>query len=224
MNITIPNAVNNKTNYSESDNALNNGMQFNCTSSWCIKLTREVFFLYPFASFEWELLDFHAQNGSGVYADAATLASNGGKPKEYETGELCDIDYKRSTIFTWIGTELVICPTDRFAFAFAFAISPYTYIESLDIHDAPEGEDKRQYIDRTNGWFSAYRFSTGASFQVSERTSIVLDVKTTFTRQLKGDTYGKTGKGGFHKDTLSSARADINCVDISFGARYRFIP
>lgn len=224
MNVVIPGAVNNRTNYSESENTLDHGMLFNVTASWRINTPAQMLMLCPFASFEWETLDFSAKNGEGTYADANTLASNHGQPKDYKKGELMGIDYKRDTLLTWAGLEVLVRPVERLSVTFAASVSPFMYIESVDTHYAPVGRSTAYYKDKLSEWFTAYRFSTGAAFQFNSRTSMAMNAAYTFSRKLEGDTYSRTSGTSYKLDDTSTPRADLNHIDISAGIRYKFIP
>ena len=213
-----------KTTYSVHENALASSYSFGGRIAYTFK-PLDFFSISPFIGTDYVYISMKARNGRGWngYDKETGTGVSWDYPavKQYRAG---DIDYMREEVYTHTGISFDI-KINKFLFALSIALSPYTYMQSLDWHQRKEQKNS-YYIDIMHGWFSAYRFGTEVSYLFNKSISISLSLSWTFTRIIRGVSYDSDSLAGPWRkasDWGGEGGASRNTAEISIGCTYRFL-
>lgn len=205
-----------KTTYSVHENALSSSYSFGGRIAYTFK-PLDFFSIGPFIGTDYVYISMKARNGRGWngYDKETGIGVSWDHPaaKQYKTK---GIDYMREEVCTSVGAFFNII-INKFLFALSIALSPYTYMQSLDRHHG-----RGYYIDSMHGWFSVYRFGTEAAFIFNKNISLSLALSWTFTRIIKGATYHSSRTSGpWYKIDDTEGGASRSTAEISIGCTYR---
>jgi hypothetical protein len=229
QNITINSDADTKTNYSISENTLTSSCKLGAGASYTFYLDKYVS-VQAAASIDYTQTTMEARNGYGWYADKTTLNNNGinttsGSPYTssqavyYPAGQLSGVDYTRKDMLTWIGITDIITPLEQFTGTLSFFVSPYAYIQSLDIHYGTSTNN--YYADSMSGFCSAYRIETSCMYNFTKKFSLMLTMAWIFSGIIRGDDYHSTSESGpWTKVSDVKSGADLNYTETSVSLRY----
>ena len=207
-----------KTTYSVQENALASSYSFGGRIAYTFK-PLDFFSISPFIGTDYVYISMEARDGHGWngYNKRTGTGVSWDHPaaKQYTA---IYIDYMREEVCTHTGISFDI-KINKFLFSLSIALSPYTYMQSLDRHHG-----RGYYIDIMHGWFSVYRFGTEAAYMFNKNISLSLALSWTFTRIIKGATYHSSRiTGPWYKIDDTEGGASRNTAEISIGCTYRFL-
>ena len=203
-----------KNIFSVHENALASSYSFGGRIAYTFR-PLDFFSISPFIGTDYVYISMEARNGRAWDGKDAGVSRDDPAAKQYKT---MGIDYVREEVCTSVGASFNII-INKFLFALSIALSPYTYMQSLDRHHG-----RGYYIDIMHGWFSVYRFGTEAVYIFNKNISLSLALSWTFTRIIKGATYHSSRTSGpWYKIDDTEGGASRNTAEISIGCTYRFL-
>ena len=201
-----------QTNYSESDNYLDYDISFGFKGGYEFQI-REIFKIKPAIAFEYQNIKFTGKNGTGWYGNS----KSGGGYYAYDDTENQNVrdfsgkevvKYQRITEYLWMGSDFSLDLPMGFSVNTGFFLAPYVYAISYDNHLLT----KKDYADKTIGFFAAFKWNLGASYNINERHSISLNASYFYMRVISGDNY--------EKDSSQKSYSSSTLVDGGAGAKY----
>ena len=150
-----------KNIFSVHENALASSYSFGGRIAYTFK-PLDFFSISPFIGTDYVYISMEARNGRAWDGRDAGVSWDDPAAKQYKT---MGIDYMREEVCTHTGISFDV-KINKFLFALSIALSPYTYMQSLDRHHG-----RGYYIDIMHGWFSVYRFGTEAAFIFNKNIS-----------------------------------------------------
>lgn len=184
-----------KTNFSISENSLKNGGFFS-TGVQASLLVDRIIHVSPTISVDLQKKHFSGRNGYGWYGDEKN-SLNGGDvswddehAKHYGTGSLQGIDYERLDFTVWTGLSIDVTPVSFLRLNFAFDVSLFSLVDSLDTHFGFSSYNS-YYYDTCYDFFPFGKTYLDVVFSVS--TYIALKASAScifpFFKNLRGTTY-----------------------------------
>ena len=203
-----------KNIFSVHENALASSYSFGGRIAYTFK-PLDFFAICPFVETDYTYISMRARNGYAWDGREAGVAWNNPVARQYKTK---GIDYMREEVYTHIGISFNF-KINKFLFDFSIALSPYTYVQSLDRHHG-----RGYYIDIMHGWFASYRFDTEAAYVFNKNISLSLALSWTFTRIIRGATFDSDSLSGpWYKLNDIEGGASRNTAEISIFCTYRFL-
>ena len=201
-----------KNIFSVHENALASSYSFGGRIA-CTFKPLDFFSISPFIGTDYVYISLEARNGRAWDGRDAGVSWDHPAAKQYKTK---GIDYMREEVCTHTGISFDI-KINKFLFSLSIALSPYTYMQSLDRHHG-----RGYYIDIMHGWFSVYRFGTEAAYIFNKNISLSIALSWTFTRIIKGATYHSSRiTGPWYKIDDTEGGASRSTAEISIGCTYR---
>lgn len=204
-----------KTNYSEHDNYLSDGMNFSAKLLFDF-FPAPRFSISPSLGVGFEYYSMIGKNGIAWYGNPKDTGKGyfysyndlnfygyndlNNRKLVYFNGDV--IKLERNDYYAWLGFDIrYATKNQKFKFGLCAEISPYTYILSVDTHL------KRNtiFIDIAKGYFSSYRGNIFAQYNFSTLLGLKINFDWLYTRELKGYTYIKEGNSNFVKGGESGA-------------------
>ncbi|MBQ0051799.1 MAG: omptin family outer membrane protease [Treponema sp.] len=224
-----------KTNYSISDNFLKYDFLFGVDLGYDFDIFKNEILkirLRPLIAFNYEKFYFNARNGSawyGSYSGNHYLPYESATTPTYSFSGKSVIDYIRQSYTPWFGMNSYFTFKDKIDVGLGFRISPYTYVESIDIHYLNNGEDGSAYLDATPGYFKTIKCSAEASYRINSRNSINFSANWVCMNILRGDDYEQTYKSYKKTKKFDPAKTKNSTVDggaaehyFDFSLSYKF--
>lgn len=213
-----PSDVTMKTNYSESDNILNNGAF--CGTSFGVSFAPFNFLvLSPSLSVDYEYYSFTGKDGWKRYGNSSTPYDDENVPKEYFSGDV--IDYSRNHFFTWLGFAAQFKPFSAVEVATCVYTAPFIYIDSLDYHILRN----TYFYDSLYGFFKGWKFDSAVIWNISSRFSVKAAAAFTLINCIKGTTYSTNSSedGPYSESSKESSEpgAGAQFWSWSLSAEYR---
>lgn len=178
------------TNFSQSDSVLDK--YYEAGLDLGAKIPVGKFVISPYGGVQYRYSKFYAEGGEYYYncfTDGAGNIISAGwyNAPEASTGSFTGnvLSLERKVLFTWVGIDVNYKLNDRLSFEADLAISPYTYINSLDCHYLKS----TKYLDLMDGFFSVYKAGLGVYFETSSSNSIVFNWNLLASMVLKGKLY-----------------------------------
>lgn len=208
-----------KNIYSVSDNFCASSFGVGANFSFLHKRS-ENFFIGAFLGIDFSYIAFESKNGYGWYGDSY-WGGKGYNIPYYEGTyhKIYSIDYTRYTLSLWLGTTMKIVPTKKFSFQLSFAISPYSYIFSIDHHH--NRIPVEYFLDILHGVFAAFKPSCRFDFFVTPAFSITLNGSWRVSDIVRGNSYySYTGKAPWYKQEARGGMS-FNQGSVSLSGTYR---
>ncbi|MCR5614231.1 hypothetical protein [Treponema sp.] len=214
-----------KTNYSIHDNNLLSGLNLGIALKYDINFGK-VFTLAPFAEFNYENYQLKANDGMCYYGNTID-----GNTRHYYypyddinhrtvspcTGNVVSLD--RSDLYTWLGVETRFkTPDSRWIFSFDIAVSPYTYIYSIDNHHLTHTD----YLDISSAICYAVKANTFVQFNFTNYAGIKISALGLLTGEIKGSDYSKTNTETIYKKTGALTGSSSKYFDIQISGVINF--
>lgn len=177
-----------KTNFSEHDIELINGMNLNLDLRRIINLS-EFIIIMPSIGLSLEKYSFDGNDGYFMYGINLSGYESSYYPyndpvnskKGVFNGKV--ISLERIDFYTWMGVDLLLkSPSKRFSVYLSAAISPYTYLYAFDSHYLRG----LYFRDTSTGSFSAYKGTISLQFNLNNFLGIKFEVNGLFTKEIKG--------------------------------------
>lgn len=181
--------------------------------------------------FSWQ--EFNGKNGKGYLGDGSYIAAGIDVPwndSRAEYHEFYDIDYKRFSVYSFIGAKLEYRYT-RFKTSLGFFISPVTFQEDLDYHHGTT-ENEYQSYSFSISYFSRLYVEAEVNFLLTDSLSLIAECSFLFGGIFKGQhftDYGHPHSFGniFGPDTpMYKSRQDkgmdVYLFDFKVGVKYLF--
>ena len=211
-----------QTNYSESDNLLDHDISFGFKGGYEFQV-KEIFKIKPAVAFEYQNIKFTGKNGKAWYGSS----KSGGGYYAYDDTEnqtVTDftgkevIKYQRVADYLWLGSDFAVKLPMGFSVNTGFFLAPYVYAISYDNH-LMKGVD---YADKTIGFFAAFKWNLGASYNINERHSVSLNASCFYMRVLRGDDYYKADTSTVYKKSSDSdGGAGTKYFDLTLSYRFK---
>lgn len=242
MNCTSPfvldgSAYGIKTHYSESSCKLERFFQAGISAGYEI-LSTPLCSVIPFAGIDYSYSRMHASGGTGWYADNSSGGFYSEKAYTFyqENGyfgdwrlcdknlDLCSVRLERNTAFAWLGAKLLLNPSQNISIGLEGAVSPFSYIQSLDRHYTDKDETYASYyLDTMHGFFRAVKGSAEISFFFSKHHGISLSAGGMISSTIRGTSamrYG-TSRHGTYARLKSESGCSFSGLAISAGYTFR---
>ena len=209
-----------KTNYSESDNHLDNDFSFGIKGGYDF-LIKERFHIKPAIAFDYSNIKFTAKGGTCWYGKSKTgggyYAYNDQKNQTASTLSGSVIDYKRVSDYLWLGSDFSVTLPKNFIINAGFFFSPYAYVVSYDTH-LVRGDE---FADLTIGYFSAFKGNLGTTYEITKRHSVSLTAAFFYLKTIRGDSYSKKSGENFFKN-LDSTKGGAGAKYFDITVSYKF--
>ncbi len=183
-----------KTHYSQADGDLENAVLASARVGWGFDVGATSLVFEPFLSFEYIRLEWTAQNGYLQYPPEVNPPYTPWSPSTPMTPVYgTSIIYTQNDLIPAFGLEGSFALTDNLAMAVSFAFSPYLWCFDKDSHLLRQIDF---YSSMHSGLLLEPRLS--ATYRISERTALSLDVLYRHIASLIGDSYEVgTGANGY---------------------------
>lgn len=216
-----------KNNYSISENTLSSYLSISAEIKYALHI-KSTTVIFPYAEFMYSYKSLRARNGYGwygqyPYSEKGNVSWDSDDAKKFEKGSLCGIDYERLELCTFIGLTAQQSIKQRAVFLMGIAVSPFTYVRSVDTHWADfAGTYGTDYLDVEKCCFSRARIFTALYFPVSRILDLGINVCAEAGPLVQGETFIKN-----HDDKkfypypyqryksgadIYEVRANISCV------------
>ncbi len=212
-----------KTNYSESDNCIHSYIDVAGTFGYIIN-PESKFRIMPLAEVGFYNIVFKAKGAEGWYGDKSStglsydISWNDSGAKYFTVSDSDTvIEYNQVSLYTYLGCHFMIVPTDKLEFDIALAVSPYTYVRSVDNHVLRSIKFK----DESDSYFKSFKGRVSAYYTINDIITAGLSVGGVYTVMnlgysyisYSGDKYSKVEneKGGTDMQTFNvTASLKIN--------------
>ncbi|MBQ9630266.1 MAG: omptin family outer membrane protease, partial [Treponema sp.] len=209
-----------KNIYSIHEVNVSSAFDIGANFSYMHKSAENFFVGFSFAA-DFSHIALHARNGYGWYGDSYYGGKGVNVP--WEDGKffsrLQGIDYKRKSIFLWLGGNMKLYPHKKFSANLSFAVSPYTYIFSIDNH---YGRSPGYFADVIHSSFSVCKVQLCSDFAVTENFLLALNIDWFVSNIMKGKTYAAYTNAGPWYTLDASGGASVNYFSASLCGKFRF--
>lgn len=213
------------TNYTESKNQLKFFLDTNAKVGYKFSPDTKISF-QPFFELGYRFIKMSAQGLRGAYGNSVTVDVPHYEAWDslYATTKNEDesktvVVFTQSFVFTWLGLETSIWLNNRFGFGWTFALSPFLFAYSLDLHVLRSD----QFHDLVCGFFQSAHVDFFMDFGFTKNDFITFGVNLSISDILNGSTYsGKIGSKLLGKDATCYPGEDFKSVEITLGYRRRF--
>lgn len=213
-----------KTNYSESDNALDSDFIFGLKVGYEFQV-REIFKIKPAVAFDYQNIKFKGKNGTGWYGNGK---SGGGyyayddvahqKIHDFSGKEI--LTYNRISDYLWIGSDFSVDLPKNFSVTTGFFFAPYVYAISYDSHLLTSVD----FVDKTPGYFGAFKWNLGATYNINDRHAFSLNASYFYMRVLRGYDYTKASSADTYKKTQGyEGGAGAKYFDLTLSYRFKIL-
>ncbi len=186
-----------KNDYSISENTLSSLIETGIAANYKFK-PQSWLQIGPEISFDYSYISFEARNGYGWYGDYSNSSTHTNVSYDsddatyYSSGELCGIDYNRTSFLTWIGINSSFTPFQRWSFGVSAAVSPYAFEYVYDHHYASSASDQGYYLDEVTSLFSRIKGTVSIIFAINKNFAIKLSGYGLAAWAVQGKTYNAT--------------------------------
>ena len=212
-----------KTNYSESDNHLDNDIDFGLKAGYDF-LLKERLHIKPALAFDYTNTKFTASGGTGWYGNSK---DGGGyypySDPEHQTiysfsGDV--IGYKREGYYFWLGSDFSVELPADISLTAGFFAAPYARLLSYDTHI----QQNRKFADVTAGFFSAFRTNIGAEYEISKKHVVSLSAEYFYLKTIRGKSYIKnSGEKSYTQNSDTDGGAGAKYLDITLSYRIKIL-
>ena len=216
-----------QTNYSESDNHLDYDISFSLKGGYEFTV-KEIFKIKPAAAFEYHNIKFTGKGGTAWYGNTINTGECHDYGPWYNYNDSNHrtilgfsgkdvISYQRSIDFLWLGSDFSVILPKNFEVSTGFFFAPFVYAISYDSHLLT----KIDYADKTIGFFGAFKWNLGATYNITEKHAVSLSASYFYMRVLRGDDYEKASSASSYKKS-SSAEGGAGAKYFDLTLSYRF--
>ena len=210
-----------KTNFSISENSLKSGGFFSTGFYAAIPVAR-ILNVCPRISADLQKKTFSAENGYGWYGNKIPCSWDDEKAIYYPTGELYGISYERLDFSILTGLSLGVKPVSFLQLAFAFDVSFFSLVDSLDTHFG--SSSNAYYYDKCYAFFSFGKATLDAAFSISKYIALKASASCTFpfSSDIRGTTYFSSNEvSGYSRSSESVSGASSRLWDFSISIIFK---
>lgn len=242
--------VNCKTNYSECDNNLKSDINVDVKLGYRFGLNIKTlsdhgisFNIKPFAGFQYKYIKFDGENGKYAYGKFTSkkVLSSWNDIRNTTVGVFAnnpvfkmynyyydgrDISYERQNYIIWAGADVEVSLPYNLGVNAGFQVSPYLYSESIDTHhynSLSNGKIGTKYGDVTPGYFSAFKWNLGLTYNITERQSVSLNGSYYIMKTIRGKNFKKgiNDYSSYTKNEICDGGAGEHSLDFSVSYKFK---
>lgn len=183
-----------KTNYSISDNRIHSYIDLSGTFGYIFR-PESNFRIIPTAEIGYYNLLFKGKGGEGWYGDVGStklgydVSWNDPRAVHFTmSGDV--IEYNQYSLYTFLGCQFVIVPSNRLEFDLAFAVSPYSYIVAVDTHLLRS----LKFKDEADSYFKTFKAHVSAYYSINDIFTAGLSFGGLYNMLELGNTYTSSSK------------------------------
>ena len=213
------------TNYSEHTKNTETEYGFSGDLGYCFVSGKKQNII-PFAGIDYTYSMYKAVNGYYKYGKSMSSFSNtyyscDDSDETHVTsgtfsGDVLSLERFRYT--TWLGLKYILSLNDFYIIGASLAVSPYTYVQSLDSH--LKRTTPTYFYDEMNGIFKGVKLALSASCNFSKHQSLALNL-TGYFIYVSGSSYSGTDKNSLYS-LDSTAGASFYSLDVNLFYQWRF--
>ena len=209
------------TNYSVSNNSIHNYIDVSGKFGFMFR-PEEKFRIMPMAEIGYYNLTFKAKGAEGWYGDASStklgydVSWNSPYAEHfYISNSENVIEYNQYSLYTFLGCRLVLIPINRLEFDMDVAVSPYSYVVSIDKHLLRSIKFK----DELDAYFKTFKGRISAYYIFNDIISAGLSLGGTYTLMELGKTAVSYGKAKYSNVANEKGGVDRQTFNATFSVR-----
>lgn len=159
-----------KTNFSESDNSLHSHIDVSGTLGFIV-FPESVVRIMPFGEVGFYNTVFKAHGAECWYGDSQStglgynVSWNDARARHFYADKSEEvIEYNHNSLYTFLGCQFMIVPMERLEFDVAFAVSPYSYLYSVDHHILRS----LKFRDESDYYFKVFKGRLSAYYTIND--------------------------------------------------------
>lgn len=206
-----------KTNFSESDNSLHSHIDVNGTLGFII-FPEKTFRIMPFAGVGFYNTVFKANGAECWYGDTQTtnlssdVSWNDASAKHfYVSDSETVIEYNLHSLYTLLGCQFMLVPTERLAFDFSLSVAPYSYIVAIDNHILRSIKFK----DEIDSYFRIFKGRISAYYTFNDILAAGLSVGGVYSIMNLGYSYITTNNKSYAWIVNEKGGTDIKAFNVT---------
>ena len=212
-----------KTNFSESNNFLHSYIDVSGTFGFIV-FPESVFRIMPFGEVGFYNVVFKAKGAECWYGDADStrlgydVSWNSPYAEHFVISKSeTVIEYNHSSFYTFLGCQFMLVPTERLEFDVALAVSPYSYIYSVDHHIMRS----LKFRDESDSYFKTFKGRLSAYYTINDIITAGLSFGGIYTKMDLSHSYSYVSSNSGKYNWLSNEKGTSDTQSFNVTASLR---